>query len=204
VLSKLRRRVSYANVASTLALTLALGGSAYAATSLPSNSVGTKQLKNNAVISSKVSNGSLLARDFKTGQLPRGPKGPKGDKGATGAKGAKGAAGPGIRWALVKGSDGSVLLQSGGITATRQSTGVYYVDFGIPVSGHAISVTIHSATGNFGTVTGAIPCSGTLVPVDPDTFACAAHNKVGEVLVGTANYGTGNPSDQDFYIEVFN
>jgi hypothetical protein len=74
-------------VVAVLALFIALGGGAYAATSLPANSVGTTQLKDNAVISSKVKNHSLLAKDFKSGQLPRGPRGPRGPKGNTGAPG---------------------------------------------------------------------------------------------------------------------
>ena len=44
----LRRRLSYANVVATLALFLTLGGVGYALT-IPSNSVGTKQLKRRAV-----------------------------------------------------------------------------------------------------------------------------------------------------------
>jgi hypothetical protein len=49
VLPRLRRHLSYANVTATLALFVALGGGAYAATQLPANSVGTKQLKDRAV-----------------------------------------------------------------------------------------------------------------------------------------------------------
>ena len=37
----LRRHLTYANVVASLALFLALGGAAYAATQLPQNSVGT-------------------------------------------------------------------------------------------------------------------------------------------------------------------
>jgi len=75
-----------------LALFIALSGTAYAAT-LPKNSVGTAQLKKNAVTSPKVKNRSLLAADFKSGQLPAGPRGPQGAQGAQGAPGAPGAAG---------------------------------------------------------------------------------------------------------------
>ena len=72
-----------------LALLVALGGTGYAAVSavLPSNSVGTKQLKNNAVISTKVKNGSLKAGDFAPGQIPAGPAGPAGPSGAAGPAG---------------------------------------------------------------------------------------------------------------------
>ena len=52
-----------------LALLLALGGTGYAASqALPRNSVTSVQVKDH----------SLLARDFKAGQIPRGPAGPAG------------------------------------------------------------------------------------------------------------------------------
>ena len=84
------------NVVGYFALFLALGGVSYAAATLPAGSVGTKQLKRNAVISSKVKNGSLLRQDFKAGQIPtgaRGPAGATGGQGATGATGGQGATG---------------------------------------------------------------------------------------------------------------
>jgi hypothetical protein len=90
----LRHRPSPALVVACLALTIALGGTSYAAITLPAGSVGTKQLKKNAVISAKVKNRSLLAIDFKRGQLPRGARGATGAGGATGATGATGPAGP--------------------------------------------------------------------------------------------------------------
>jgi len=85
-------------VIACLALLLALGGTGYAAGLLPVGSVGTPQLKANAVVSSKVKDGSLLGRDFKAGQLPSGPQGAPGQAGAqgpTGLKGDTGARGPG-------------------------------------------------------------------------------------------------------------
>ena len=84
----LRKRLTYANVIATLALFLALGGTSYAVTALPKNSVGTQQLKKNAVTGVKVKDGSLSSADFVAGTLL------KGDTGATGAAGATGATGP--------------------------------------------------------------------------------------------------------------
>jgi hypothetical protein len=84
------------NAVAYLALFVALGGSSYAAIKLPASSVGTKQLKNGAVNSAKVRDGSLLSRDFKAGEIPagaRGPQGAKGDLGAAGAQGPVGAQG---------------------------------------------------------------------------------------------------------------
>ncbi len=61
---RLRGRLTYANVMATVAVFIALGGSAYAAAQLKKNSVGTKQLKNNAVTGAKVKDGSLNAADI--------------------------------------------------------------------------------------------------------------------------------------------
>jgi hypothetical protein len=79
-----------------------LGDAAYQAL-VPRNSVGTPQLKQNAVTSAKIApdairtgqivDGSLLTADFKTGQIPQGPQGPKGDKGERGDTGPRGPAG---------------------------------------------------------------------------------------------------------------
>jgi hypothetical protein len=51
---------------------------------LPRASVGTLQLRTNAVTSAKVRNGSLLRVDFKAGQIPAGPAGPAGPQGPPG------------------------------------------------------------------------------------------------------------------------
>jgi hypothetical protein len=91
----LRSKLTYANVISTLCLFLILGGSAYAATQLPKNSVGARQIKNGAISGAKIKKGSIEA--IKLTALAQstlqGAKGPKGAKGATGAKGAKGDTG---------------------------------------------------------------------------------------------------------------
>src|SRR2546422_8196382 len=94
----MKLRPSPSTVIAGLALFVALGGTGYAVTSLPVGSVGTAQLKANAVVSSKVLNGSLLAADFKKGQLraaSRGATGPAGPAGHTGAAGPAGPAGGG-------------------------------------------------------------------------------------------------------------
>ena len=75
----------YANITSSLALFVALGGTGYAALKLPRNSVTAKQIAPGAVRSSEVKNHSLKAVDFAA--LPQGPKGDKGDKGDPGAPG---------------------------------------------------------------------------------------------------------------------
>jgi hypothetical protein len=87
-------RPSLPLVAACVALATSLGGVGYAASVLPRNSVGTVQVRNDAIVSSKIKNRTLLARDFKAGQLPAGPPGPKGDRGERGPKGETGPQGP--------------------------------------------------------------------------------------------------------------
>jgi hypothetical protein len=65
----IRRRLTFANVMSVAAVFIALGGVGYAASKLPKNSVGSKQIKPNAVLGSKVKNGSLTGADINASSL---------------------------------------------------------------------------------------------------------------------------------------
>lgn len=65
----LLKRPSPALIVSLIALVAALGGTAYAAFSLPKNSVGTKQLKNNAVTTKKVKDGAVTTSKIKNGAV---------------------------------------------------------------------------------------------------------------------------------------
>jgi len=81
----------YANVTATLALVVALGGSAYAANTVRSSDIKNGEVRrvdlaDNAVTSAKVRNGTLLSKDFKRGQIPAGQKGATGAPGATGTR----------------------------------------------------------------------------------------------------------------------
>jgi hypothetical protein len=55
-LRALTRRLSYANVTATVAVFIALGGTSYA---VATGSIGTRQIKNNAIRSRDVRNGTL-------------------------------------------------------------------------------------------------------------------------------------------------
>ena len=96
--SRLRARLTYANVMATIAVFIALGGGAYAVT-LPRNSVGTAQLKSRAVTGAKVRPGTLRQSHFAPAQRPllrglRGLTGPAGPAGRPGLQGLQGPAGP--------------------------------------------------------------------------------------------------------------
>jgi len=87
------RRANAAAALAVVALAIAIAGAGYAAVALPRDSVGTAQIRAGAVTSAKVRNHSLLAVDFRKGQLPRGPRGDEGPAGPVGATGPTGGAG---------------------------------------------------------------------------------------------------------------
>ena len=132
----MRTHLTYANVMSTIAVFVALGGSSYAAVQLNKNSVRSGHIKNgqvkradlgkSSVTTAKVKDGSLLAGDFKPGELVAGPAGaqglpgakgdpcrptepacvgPRGEKGDQGAPGETGAPGISGRVAVTQMSD---------------------------------------------------------------------------------------------------
>jgi hypothetical protein len=78
--------LTYANVMASLAMFFVLGGGAYAATTLPKNSVGAKELKPNSVTLAKL---AASAKSALKGA--RGPQGVPGVPGVAGAPGAPGA-----------------------------------------------------------------------------------------------------------------
>lgn len=97
-------KLTYANVVATLALFLVVaGGTAFAAKQmLPNNSVGTKQIKKEAVTPAKLSKASKAALTGAQGPKgdtgPAGPQGQKGDAGLKGDQGEPGLKGePGLR-----------------------------------------------------------------------------------------------------------
>ena len=108
-----RPTISYANVMSTIAVFVALGGTSYA---VARNSIGARELKRDAVTSSKIKNravtssklgrnavtsgairnGSITSSDLSSSakSSPRGPRGLQGPDGATGPAGPIGPPGP--------------------------------------------------------------------------------------------------------------
>jgi hypothetical protein len=157
-LKRLRSKLTYANVISTIALFLVLaGGSAFAASEmLPKNSVGTKQLAKEAVTPAKLSKASKTTLTGPAGAAgatgatgSQGPKGDKGDKGERGERGEKGEAGDSATtlWAVVN-QNGS-LVRGSGVTETKELllAGNYEVVFNRDVSQCAYSGTMAFTSG---------------------------------------------------------
>jgi hypothetical protein len=68
-LKQIRKRLTYANVMSTIAVFLVLGGATALAAGLGKNTVGTKQLKKNAVVAAKIKNGAVTAAKIGAGAV---------------------------------------------------------------------------------------------------------------------------------------
>jgi hypothetical protein len=65
----LLRRPSASMVVALIALVVAMGGTGYAAITLPKNSVGTAQLKKNAVTTKKIKKGAVNSKKVKNDSL---------------------------------------------------------------------------------------------------------------------------------------
>jgi hypothetical protein len=149
LLRKFRENLSFANVMSVAAVFIALGGSAWA---LARNSVGPAQIqpdavtgseiKENAVRTRHVADGSLLSQDFAPGQLPAGPPGEPGQPGSPGEPGQPGSPGLSgltishgladastdpIQWETVECPDGQTAIDAG----------IAYTILPYPQTGHA-------------------------------------------------------------------
>jgi hypothetical protein len=178
------------NAVAYLALFVALGGTSYAATSLSKNSVGAAQIRRNAVNSAKVKDRSLLARDFKAGELPAGAQGPPGPQGAGGAAGpggaagAQGPAGPGavklLRITSISDGKPAVLATVGPLTITDTCSSTISavtnsISFSSPATGAAYQYDATSRTDG-GTSTPVVG-SGTNVAFGP-TAPAGGHTQV--------------------------
>lgn len=173
MIARLRTRLTYANVAATLALVLAAGGSSYAALSLPRNSVGSAQIRRGAVGTRELRNHGVHAVDIapSTRRSLRGPTGP------AGAPAAKFFAVVDSNGVFVRGD-----ATSGGHTVV--GSGIYTVGFPESVSSCAYTATLGTADGS-----AVAPGRTTVTDVG------------GRVEVHTFDV-SGNPADLPFHLIV--
>jgi hypothetical protein len=128
VLERLRRNLTYANVMATIAVFLVLaGGTAFAATEmLAKNSVGTQQIKKEAVTPAKLSKAAkatLTGPQGATGVTgPTGPQGSKGERGDAGEKGESASSTPVLL-------SGETEFGVWGAAAERSNYGVAAINF---------------------------------------------------------------------------
>jgi hypothetical protein len=153
-----------------IALFVALGGVSYAAVKLPANSVGTKQLKPNAVTLSKIA-GS--ARDALVGQ-----RGAKGDPGLPGAKGETGLQG-------LQGETGLRGLQGEtGLRGLQGETGLRGPQGDIALMSNTTPCSASASEARYGAVVGTAACSADEVAV---TYAAPVTGTLTSMAVSLSN-----------------
>jgi hypothetical protein len=191
----LATRPSPAMIVACLALAVALGGTSWAAITLPRNSVGNKQLRGGAVTSSKVRDRSLRAKDFANGQLPRGPRGAQGPAGASASSVVR--AGFASR-DPVYGPDGGASAIAVGAAATD----LVSLDVAAGSAGYVASSGLVTASGPSRLVADgqAVLVNGAGVPTDAScrlAISGSASRAIGNyvnVLIGPAAYATQSVS----------
>ena len=152
---RVRTHLSYANVMATVAVFVALGGTSYAVTQLPRNSVGPKQIRSAAVGASELRTGAVRSRDVRDRSValrdiaPGARRSLRGQAGATGPQGPPGptvatlsaAVTPEGRFARSRGT-------SADATTHSIASGVYKIDFDRDISACYVLATIATTRGN--------------------------------------------------------
>jgi len=189
------RHPSPALVIASLALLVALSGTGLAAVSvmIPTNSVGTAQLKNAAVTAPKVKTHSLLAVDFKDGQLTTLIH--DSSKGVAGPTGPTGPAGPSADWALVD-PTGTVVSSSSGVTVSKTATGTYLINFGVTVAGDALIATPSNDVAGFRGDVVVEPCTG----AGSAAGTCPVGGTSTDAVVFTLSANNSTLTNEPFYV----
>ncbi len=154
MLARMRSKLSFANVTSLTALFVALGGTGYAAVTLPHNSVGSAQLRRHAVGQSELKTGAVTSRALHNRSVTlrdisvaartslRGTTGPQGPAGPAGP------AGPTFRAAV---PSGGTVQRGNAISAAHQGgTNEYRVTFARDVSDCVATATLAAVASGSG------------------------------------------------------
>jgi hypothetical protein len=207
-MKQIRKRLTYANVMSSIAVFLVIGG-ATAFAALGKNTVGTKQLKTNAVTTAKIKKEAITGAKIKKGtitgaSLNLGTLGtvPSATS-ATSAANAEKLGGlapsafqPRIRWALVS-PTAVILRQSGGITAVDLGGGLYQLDFGANVSNSGLT----GNTVDNGTAGGPLSLMSCADSSASGFGSCLGGVNPNIVKIVTTN-AAGTITPRTFYLEV--
>ena len=191
-MTRLRAHASYANAVSTLALFIALGGTSYAVTQLPRNSVGTSQIRTGAVRAGEIKDGAVRSRDITnrgislrdlslaTRRSLRGQIGPPGPQGPTG---------PGGTLLAAAVNSGGGLARGAGAVSSNHDAGsaVYEIGFNRDVSTCYAVATVSDVPGG--------------VTTNPQNGEIVTAISGSSVFVRTRNSG-GAPTDLPFHLIV--
>lgn len=133
------KHLTFANVVSCLALSIALGGTSYAAITIPRNSVGANQIRPSAVGTSELRASAIRGSDIRNrtiGTSKLSDSAREKLRGSTGPAGPIGPAGPAsvtLR-ANVSGSGTLAYPTNGSVGVGGPGNGTLVIDFGRPIS----------------------------------------------------------------------
>jgi hypothetical protein len=225
---QIRKRLTYANVMSSIAVFLILGGAtAFAATKigagqLKANSVKTGKIVKEAVTEGKIKNGAITTNKLADGSVTNIKLA---DKAVTGAKIDTTTLGPvptatsaanaanaeklgGVlasgyerraMWATVSAATDDIVTQTGGISVVGHFAGGYYLLFPEDVTGKSIVATPISST--LGSPGGTVDLKVAACGNAPESAFCAqGPNTNNEAFIAT--FAAGAQSDVAFYITV--
>jgi hypothetical protein len=204
-ITRFRKRLSFANVTSALALFIALGGTSYAAITLPANSVGRTQIRSSGVGQSEVAANAVGRSEIRHSGVGRSEIA---TGGVTQSEIAMNSVGPGeIRDGRISPADLSddaknAVAELKGVTFRVAATdagaatggnaksvsrttdpGVYSVDLGQDVSACQVSATIAGAGATPGLVTVTPGASTSLLTVSTFDNLNAPANRPFQLLV---------------------
>jgi hypothetical protein len=170
--SRFRKRLNFANVTSMIALFVALGGTSYAAATLPRNSVGKGQIRANAVGKSEAAPNSVGKSEVSTSSIGRSEIATNGvaaseikanaidtdeiaDGGLQAAdlSDAAKAAINGVKFHSAVTAAGAQSAGNAKAVTHTAASGLYVVDLGTDVSACQVAATITDATPGFIRVT---------------------------------------------------
>ena len=160
-MKQVRKRLTYANVMSSIAVFLVLGGAtAFAASTLGKNTVGPNAIKKNAVTAAKIKNGAVTATKIARGAVGSSqintagltvPTATNATNAANAANAANSAAlgaipaagyQKALRFAVVEGlATKAVLIRGNATSVSRVGTGNYLVSFAGDIRGCAYIAT---------------------------------------------------------------
>ena len=212
------RRRAPSLAVSMVALFISLGGVGYAAATIGSaqiknNSVRSKDIRNNDIRgkdiragtlgSSDVKDNALTGADVLSSSLGKVPRAAVADRADTaGNANTVGGVGVGalqgrVRWVQVDGDNGSILAQSGGITVSRPSEGLYLVDFGTSTANAMISASGAQLGLNSTAFVNAQRCGG-----PPTGITCGPGTTANQVGVHGDKPTEAGLDDADFYLAL--
>jgi hypothetical protein len=189
----MRRRISYANVAATLALVFSMSGGALAASHYLINS--TKQINPKVLKKLKGATGPAGAAGLTSAAGANGAAGATGKEGKEGSAGKEGKEGktgpagaPATKlWAVVS-SAGELERGAGALSAEKGGTGIYFVKFNLDITACAFLGTI-GTVGFSGTAAGDIDIAGKLGTTD--------------TLYVETRGNSGTSENKSFHVAVF-